>query len=102
MDGRSDVEIGALLKESILEEYKYLLDKVNLSKHEEMINILVAKFGRARIIVDECTLEIRSMKVVTNDKEFISFVERVDKLKRDLEQLDLLSDIANTTLLLSV
>ena len=99
VDGRSDVEIGALLKESIPDEYKYLLDKVNLSNHEEMMNILVAKFGRARIIVDECTLEIRNMKAVTNDKEFISFVERVDKLKRDLEQLNLLSDIANTTVI---
>lgn len=99
VDGRTDVEIGALLKESVPQKFKYLLDKVKLSDHKEMMDILVAKFGRARIIVDECTNEIRNMKIVTNDRDFISFVEHVDKLKRDLEQLNLLSDIANTTVI---
>ena len=99
VDHRSDVEIGALLKDSVPQNYKYLLDKVALSNHKEMMQILVSKFGRARVIVDECTAEIRNMKVITNDKDFIDFVERLDKLKRDLEQLDLLSDIANTTVI---
>ena len=96
---RGDVEIGALLKESIPNKWKYLLDKVELSDHKQMMSILAAKFGRARVIVDECTTEIRNMKVITSDKEFISFVEHMDKVKRDLEQLDLLSDIVNTTVI---
>ena len=99
VDQRSDVEIGALLKDGVPQKYRYLLDKVALSNHKEMMEILVSKFGRARIIVDECTAEIRNMKVITNDREFIDFVEHVDKLKRDLEQLELLSDIANTTVI---
>ena len=96
---RSDVEVGALLKESILDKWKYLLDKVDLSNHKEMMTILTSKFGRARIIVDECTAEIRKMKPITSDDEFIAFVEHMDKVKRDLEQLNLLSDIANTTVI---
>ena len=64
-----------------------------------MMEILVSKFGRARIIVDECTSEIRNMKEIKNDTDFIDFVEHIDKLKRDLEQLNLLSDIANTTVI---
>ena len=37
------------------------------------------------------------MKIINTDNEFISFVDHMDKVKRDLEQLNLLSDIANTT-----
>ena len=96
---RSDVEIGALLKESVPSRWKYLLDKVELSNHKEMMTILTAKFGRARIIIDECTSEIRKMKVINSDSEFIAFVDHIDKIKRDLEQLNLLSDIANTTVI---
>ena len=99
VDGRTDVEIGALLKESVPQKWKYLLDKVTLNDHKEMMEILTNKFGRARIIVDECTAEIRRMKVVSTDKEFIHFVEQIDKLKRDLDHLGLLSDIANTTVI---
>ena len=94
VDERTDVEVGALLKESVPQKWRYLLDKVNLSDHKEMMEILTNKFGRARIIVDECTAEIRRMKVITTDREFINFVDNVDKLKRDLDQLGLLSDIA--------
>ena len=64
-----------------------------------MMTILTAKFGRARIIIDECTSEIRKMKVINSDSEFIAFVDHIDKIKRDLEQLNLLSDIANTTVI---
>ena len=96
VNNRPDIEIGALLKENIPSKFKYLVDKVPLDNYKEMMEILTAKFGRARLIVDECTAEIRNMKLITTDREFISFVEHIDKLKRDLEQLNLLADIANT------
>ena len=96
---RSAVEIGALLKESIPVDYKYLLDKFELSEHKEMMIALSDKFGRARVIVDECTAEIKRMNKLTNDADFIQFVDHLDKLKRDLCQLDLLSEVANTTVI---
>ena len=99
VDGRSDIEVGTLLKSCIPLKWKYLLDKVDNKNHKEMMDILKNKFGRARVIVDECTAEIRKMKIITSDQEFIDFVENVDKIKRDLEQLGLLSDIANTTVI---
>ena len=70
-----------------------------LDKHNEMMDILTEKFGRASLIVDDCTVEIRCMKVITTENEFVSFVEHIDKIKRDLEQLGLLSDISNTTII---
>ena len=79
---RSDVETGALLKDRLPQNWRYLLDKVNLADHREMMEILTGKFGRARAIVDECTAEIRKMRSITTDKEFIDFVERIDKPAR--------------------
>ena len=99
VDSRNAVEIGALLKESIPPRYKYLLDRFDLSEHEKMMGALTEKFGRARIIVDECTSEIKQMKKLTNDSEFITFVDHLDKLKQDLSQLGLLSDVANMTVI---
>ena len=99
VDGRSDIEIGTLLKSCVPSKWKYLLDNLDNKEHKEMMQILKNKFGRARIIVDECTAEIRKMKVITSDEEFITFVDEIDKIKRDLEQLGLLSDIANTTVI---
>ena len=102
VDKRSAVEIGALLKESVPPHYKYLLDKFELSEHEEMMNCLTEKFGRARIIVDECTSELKRMKKLTCDSEFIKFVNHLEKLKCDLTQLGLLAEVANTTVLTEI
>ena len=86
VDGRSSVEIGTVLKSCIPSKWKYLLDGVDNDDHIEMMDILTKKFGRARVIVDECTSDIRKMKVISTDQEFIDFVVRIDKIKRDLEQ----------------
>ena len=99
VENRSPVEIGALLKESIPSDYKYLLDKFELGDHVKMMAALTEKFGRARIIIDECTAELKRMHKINSDSEFIKFVDHLDKLKRDLNQLGLLSDIANTTVI---
>ena len=99
VEKRNAVEIGALLKESVPDNYKYILDKFDLNDHEKMMDALTEKFGRARIIVDECTSEIKRMSKLTNDSDFIKFVDHLDKLKRDLSQLGLLSDVANTTVI---
>ena len=99
VDHRSAVEIGALLKESIPSDYKYLLDKFELSQHDKMMECLTEKFGRARIIVDECTAELKCMDKITSDSQFIEFVNHLDKVKCDLSQLGLLAEIANTTVI---
>ena len=39
------------------------------------------------------------MKKLTTDSDFIMFVDNLDKLKRDLSQLGLLSDVANATVI---
>ena len=39
------------------------------------------------------------MNKLTTDDEFIKFVDHLDKLKRDLSQLGLLPDVANTTVI---
>ena len=96
---RSNIVKGAILKESIPANWRYLLDKFDLFQYDQMMEALTCKFGRARVIVDNCTSEIRRMKVSSNDQEFISFMNQLDKLKRDLDQLGLTADIVNTTVI---
>ena len=62
VDERNNVEIGALLKESIPDNYKYLLDKYDLSEHTQMMDELTQKFGRPRVIIDECTADIKKIE----------------------------------------
>ena len=38
-------------------------------------------------------VEIDKMKVVTLDSEFVKFVEKLEKMKRDLESLNYLDDL---------
>ena len=64
-----------------------------------MMEALASKFGRPRVIIDECTAELKRMNKLNSDSDFIKFVDHLDKLKRDLNQLGLLSDVANTTVI---
>ena len=41
------------------------------------MNVLTDKFGRARVIIDECTTEIKYMNQLTNDADFINFVDHL-------------------------
>ena len=43
-----------------------------------MMDVLTEKFGRARIIIDECTSEIKHMNKLNNDTDFIKFVNHLD------------------------
>ena len=98
VEGRNDVEIGATLKESIPRKYHHLVDNLALDQHKKMMKILTTKFGSHRVIVDEIVSEIKKMKQVTNDKMYVNFVDSIDKIQRDLVELKLEQEIANTTI----
>ena len=53
LTGRPDAEIGAILKSSIPYKYLYLFDNLSLSEHSKMMEVLDAKFGKPKLIVDE-------------------------------------------------
>ena len=64
-----------------------------------MFEILDAKFGKAKLIVDETVAEMKKIKPIQSDQEFISFVYKIDKIKRDLSELGMQTEIQNQTVL---
>ena len=102
VEGRSDIEIGATLKESIPKKHEHLIDNLPVENHQEMMKILTKKFGSSRFIVDEIVSQIRGMKPVTTDKMFIEFVETIDRIHRDLVELDMEAEIATTNMVTEI
>ena len=97
--GRPQAEIGFTLKSCIPLKFHYLFDNLSLSEHGKMLEILDNKFGKARLIIDETIAEMERIKPVTNDQDFITFVDKIDKIRRDLSELKMEGEIQNSTVL---
>ena len=67
-----------------------------------MMKILTRKFGSSRLIVAEVVSEIRGMKPVNTDKMFIEFVDSIDRIHRDLVELNLEAEIATTNMVTEI
>ena len=46
-------------------------------------------------MIQDVVLEIEKMKPVINDKGFLTFVEKIEQMKLDLEAQNLLDELAN-------
>ena len=97
--GRPAAEIGLTLKSCVPEKFLYLFDNLSLSEHAEMMKILDEKFGKARLVIDDTVNELEKMRPVTTDKDFIVFVDKLEKIQRDLSELKMESEIQNSTVL---
>ena len=97
--GRPETEIGFTLKSCVPSKYHYLFDNLSLSEYEKMFEILDNKFGEPQFIVDETVAEIKKMRQVANDHEFVIFVDKIDKIRRDLSELKVEQEIENRTVL---
>ena len=85
--GRSDVEVGFNLKDAIPEKFQHLVSHLDKSNHVEMMTILEKKFGTKNLVVQDIIGQLEKMKIVTTDKMFIEFVEKLQKMKLDLDSL---------------
>ena len=97
--GRNSTEVGQQLRNAIPWKHKHLVDNIVSSDWKEIIVTLTKKFGTNTIIVDNVVDEIEKLKLVTSDKYFVEFVERLERIDRDLSTMKLKEEIANTTIL---
>ena len=93
--GRAAVEIGSNLREAVPDNFKHLLSHLETSNHKEMMKILEKKFGPSSLVIQDVVSQMDKMKMVTTDKGFIDFVEKLEKMKLDLEALKLDGEVAN-------
>ena len=60
-----------------------------------MMNIIEKNFGMENLVINDIIGQLEKMKVVTNNKMFIDFVEMLHKMKLDLDSLKQTSKIVN-------
>ena len=97
--GRSDVEIGSNLLNAVPTKYQHLIDNLDMSNHQEMMKVLTSKFGSSRLVIDDIVSQMEKLKAITTDKGFVEFVEKLEKIKLDLETLEIIGEIANSTVI---
>ena len=96
--GRSDPEIGALLREGLNTREKDLLRNNDLADHSEAMDILQNEYGKPEQIIRDVNAELNKLKPPSGEKAdqgFVEFVEKVENICRDMETVSRSSDLKN-------
>ena len=92
---RSAADIGLYLHQAIPGKYQHLVKNFKPMEHVKMMEVLVEKFGTTRVLVEAVNAEIERLKLPTTDKMFVELVEKLEKIKIDMEAVDKLDEISN-------
>ena len=96
---RSAADIGLYLKQAVPSKDVHILANVELENYPEMMNILSSKFGCTRKVVDCIITDIEKLKVVTTDRMFVDYVEKLERINRDISTIKIIDEIANATVI---
>ena len=97
--GRQDNEVGVQLRNAVPRRFVHLVNNFELADWKGMLKALTAEFGASYLVVDDVVAQIERIKPVVNDKSFLDFVEKLEKIQRDLKALDLIEEIANSAMI---
>ena len=96
--GRSDAEIGALLREGLNTKEKNLLRNNDMANYKEALDILQNEYGKPELVINDVNAELDKLKPPTGEKAdlgFVSFVEKVENICRDMETVQRSDDLKN-------
>ena len=104
LKGRSKEEVAALLELSIPSKKVYLLRECKQDDYEGMLDILQRELAPTRDVINNVKLQLTKLKKITaedkdGDRKFISMVEELEKISRDLKAINELSVLANSSTL---
>ena len=91
--------VGLHLIQALPEKHRHLVSNIDISDHKKMMDVLMKEFGTSRLVIDSVTAEIERLKNVTSDKMFLEFVEKLEKIERDLKTMNLVGEVANNAVL---
>ena len=97
--GRQDNKIGVQLRNTIPKKFVHLINNFELADWKGMMEVLTEEFGASYLVVDDVVAQIERIKPIINDKTFLDFVEKLEKIQRDLKALDLVEEIANSAMI---
>ena len=96
---RAPSDIGLRLRQALPSKYLHLVDNFEPSQYKEMMEVLKSKFGNPRHIVSSCLRDIDKLKTPQTDELFITFVEDLEKIERDLKAVNLQDRLYHETVL---
>ena len=96
--GRSDPEIGALLREGLNTKEKDLLRNNDLADYNDALDILQNEYGKPEQVLSDVNDELDKLKPPTGEKadeDFVDFVEKIENICRDMETVSRSEDLKN-------
>lgn len=99
---RDDQEIGLRLKQALPKRHSHVLDNFSLREHVLMMKRLEEHFGTSEMIVCSIAADIKKLKMPTDAKSFVSFVDRIEAADRELRAVNLITELANESSLVSI
>ena len=72
------------------------------TQHKEMMDKLKAKFGTKSLIVNNIVGELEKMRKPENDPAFVSFVEKIEKMLRDVEAVNHREELSNEVVMTKI
>ena len=99
---REPTDIGLRLKQAMPKKFSHLLANIETHKYEEMLDVLQDKFGNQRHIISSCSAEIEMIKKPTSDEAFLVMVDKLEKILRDCEAVDLQSYLDHPSMISKV
>ena len=92
---RYPLDVAEYLRQAVPEEYHHLLN--NVAHPEDMMEVLVDKFGNRKLVVNDALSQIEEMGPITTDEEFVHFVEGLEKIIVDFKSLGYMDEVGNLT-----
>ena len=90
---RYPLHVAEYLRQAVPKEYRHLLD--NVAHPEDMMEVLVNKFGNRKLVVNDALSQIEEMGHITTDEEFVHFVEDLERIIVDFKTLGYMEELAN-------
>ena len=79
-----------------------MIANIAVHRYEEMLRVLEEKFGNQRHIISSCTAEIENFKKPSTDEDFMVLVDRLEKILKDCEAVNLQALLDHPTMIQKV
>ena len=99
---RDSNEISLRLEQAIPQKHRHLIERFKLGDWKGMMEALEDKFGGSRKIVTSILNEIDKLKVPQKDEQFLDMVEKIKKMEKDLDAVNLKETLHQETILIKL
>ena len=96
---RPPTEIGLRLRQAIPTKHAHLIQNFDLYEYEDMLKVLETEFGTTNKVILSIVGELEKLKLPSDDRAFVTMVEKIENLHRDAEAVNAVDQMANVTII---